>query len=565
MIKAVSTCLAVFLLLTADIAFWAKDSFSQDQNVSSEQTEHRPHEMRNTVPNSEVQSEHSSIVGKTSTGSDINALVNEVVIEKHFNQLRSELLDQRANSISLWMAAIAVVLTFFGIVVAIAGFFGFSRFRQIESEARANARAAEGFAIQAKQVTEEIIKNREKSEDIIKSLAANAAVENPENVDELIDSVRSNPDSSLLDNAVADAFSLYSQGKIIESLRKWHAIAELAEEHDKELAARAWLSVGFLVATKDLEYSITANDRAIALNPGLAPAYVNRGASKHALGRHEEAIADYDEAIRQDPGFANAYSNRGVALAATGKQREAIADHDKAIQLQPNQASFYANRGTAKDDLGKHEAAIEDHDNAIRLKPNHAEYYSNRGLARAGAGMHNEAMADHNEAIRLEPRRAALYNNRGTANLSVGEHLAAVEDFSKAIELQPKFAKAYNNRGNAYLAMSRHNEAIREYDEAIRLNEEFAEGYNNRGEAKAELEDYDAAKDDYDKALQLNPRLGETKLNRAKVKLKLGDVAAAKEDLRFAHKQLASEGKTKLSSEARELLDELEMSKGGTG
>ena len=559
MTKPLSVYLAVPFLSIAAITIWSQDSLSQDPNARSERTELRSDAMQNNALNSDAQSEPRSIVGEADTGPEIGSSVNELEIEKRFNQLRSELLDERANSINSWLTAIALVLTFFGIVVAIAGFFGFSRFRQIESEARANAKMAGDFANQARLSTEEIIKNREKSEDIINTLTANAAVESPENVSELIDSVRRNPDSSLLDNAVADAFSLYSQGKIIESLRKWHAIAELAEEHDKELAARAWLSVGFLVATKDLEYSITANDRAIALNPGLAPAYVNRGASKHALGRHEEAIADYDEAIRQEPGFANAYSNRGVSLAAIGKQRKAIADHDKAIELQPNQSSFFANRGTAKDDLGEHEAAIEDHDNAIRLKPNHAEHYSNRGVAKAGAEMHSEAIADHDEAIRLEPRRAALYNNRGTANLSADEFVAAIEDFSRAIELHPNFAKAYNNRGNVYLAMSRQEDAIGEYNEALRLNDKYAEAYNNRGEAKAELEQYDAAKDDYDKALQLNPRLGETRLNRAKVHLKLGDMAAAKEDLRFAHGLLASEGKTELSQESQELLAGLEM------
>ena len=558
MSKALANCLAVMLLLVAGINLWPIGAFAQDQKVPSERTKTLSDGTRDTAPNAVAVSERRVIVVPSNARPEINSAVNELEIDKRFNQLRSELLDERADSITLWLAVIALVLTFFGIIVAIAGFFGFSRFRQIEAEAKANATVAEDFARQAKLSTEEIVKNRDKSEDIIRTLTANAAAENPENVSELIDSVRSNPDSTLLDNAVADAFSLYSQGKIIESLRKWHAIAELAEEHDKELAARAWLSVGFLVATRDWEYSITANDRAIALNPSLVAAYVNRGAAKHALGRHEDAITDYDEAIRRDPDFANGYSNRGVALGAVGKYREAISDHDKAIELQPEQASFYANRGTAKDELGEYDGAIEDHDKAIELKPNHAEYYSNRGVAKAGAGRHSEAMADHNEAIRLEPRRAGIYNNRGTANLSAGEHEAALADFSKAIELQPNFAKAYNNRGNAYLALSQHDEAIQEYDEALRLNEKYAEAYHNRGEAKVELGQYEGAKDDYDIALGLKPRLGETLLNRAKVHLELQNRGEATKDLHSARQILVTEKKTKLANEAEELLAKVE-------
>ena len=211
------------------------------------------------TPKSLVQKGKRRSTGQVTKDLNVSASTKDVETAKQFNKLRSELLDQRANSIDTWLAILALIFTFFGIIVAIAGFFGFSRFRQIEVESRKNAKAAEDFASQAQKSTEEIIKNREKSEDIIKTLTANAAAENPENVNELIDSVRRNPDATLLDNAVADAFSLYSQGKIIESLRKWHAIAELAEAHDPEMAARAWLSVGFLVAAQDLEYSITAN------------------------------------------------------------------------------------------------------------------------------------------------------------------------------------------------------------------------------------------------------------------------------------------------------------------
>ena len=53
----------------------------------------------------------------------VPALV-EVEIQRRFNELRRELLDDRVKLVDWWLVAIAIVLTFFGIVVAIRRFHG---------------------------------------------------------------------------------------------------------------------------------------------------------------------------------------------------------------------------------------------------------------------------------------------------------------------------------------------------------------------------------------------------------------------------------------------------------
>ena len=55
----------------------------------------------------------------------------EVEIQQLFNELRKEYLDDRSESIDMWVAVIAIVLTFFAIVVAIAGYIGFREFRKL--------------------------------------------------------------------------------------------------------------------------------------------------------------------------------------------------------------------------------------------------------------------------------------------------------------------------------------------------------------------------------------------------------------------------------------------------
>jgi tetratricopeptide (TPR) repeat protein/pimeloyl-ACP methyl ester carboxylesterase len=57
-----------------------------------------------------------------------------------------------------------------------------------------------------------------------------------------------------------------------------------------------------------------AADRAIALNPRSAGAFLVRGVLKAHAGRHDQAIADYDEALRLDPDLELARKARDAAV-----------------------------------------------------------------------------------------------------------------------------------------------------------------------------------------------------------------------------------------------------------
>ena len=65
------------------------------------------------------------------------------------------------------------------------------------------------------------------------------------------------------------------------------------------------------------------------------------------LGRYADAIASYDKAIAINPSYAEAWLNRGVALDYLGRYDEAIASYDKVIALQPNLTTARENRDIA--------------------------------------------------------------------------------------------------------------------------------------------------------------------------------------------------------------------------
>jgi tetratricopeptide (TPR) repeat protein len=68
-----------------------------------------------------------------------------------------------------------------------------------------------------------------------------------------------------------------------------------------------------LEALRNHADAIVSYDRAISIDPGVAPVWFNRGNALLALGRADEAVESYDRALALDPSFALAEKNRKIA------------------------------------------------------------------------------------------------------------------------------------------------------------------------------------------------------------------------------------------------------------
>ncbi len=297
----------------------------------------------------------------------------EVEIQRRVNELWRDVLADRAAYIDRWLIAITLI-------VAVGGYIGFRRFREIEKEAKASAEAAKASAEAAERYLEEIEKKRVKADEaarnidaITRDVTANAiardmtADDAPEKARQAAANVLENTEASPIDKTIAQAVSLQQQGKSDEAIEKWRAVAHIAEGSDDDLAAKAWFSVGYLFRDKSPKDSISAYDEAIRLGPDYPLAYIGRGAEKAMLGQHEAAIADFDEAIRLGPDYPLAYVNRGKAKDKLGQHEAAIADFDEAIRLEPDYPLAYIGRGLAKDALGLKDEARKDLETALEL------------------------------------------------------------------------------------------------------------------------------------------------------------------------------------------------------
>jgi tetratricopeptide (TPR) repeat protein len=77
-------------------------------------------------------------------------------------------------------------------------------------------------------------------------------------------------------------------------------------------------------------------ERAIAVDPALGEAWVNRGAVNIIDKRFQDGVADISKGLvlgTEEP--AKAYYNRGVAYEGLDDEKSAYLDYQQALALQP--------------------------------------------------------------------------------------------------------------------------------------------------------------------------------------------------------------------------------------
>lgn len=320
------------------------------------------------------------------TETDVNP-TTKVELQQFFNDLRKEYLDTRAESIDWWLEFIAIVLAFYAILIAIAGYVGFREFRKLRDEAERDANEIRSYLSNVLESGEELERIREESEvsevraesdeamqRTRETLSAEVFASNDEEFEKILRDFEHIPTLSFVDKAMVAAYKLQRDDKIEAAVQKWRSIAIIVDENDKNLAARAWNSIGYLLSEeKQGEEAISAYNKAIEMKADYAEAYYNRGRQKVILSQDLDAIEDLDKAIELNFDEAKVYIARGVAKFELGKHDDAFTDFDRAIYMKPDYADAHAVRGDAKAHLKDFLGAKVDLQNALGLAKQQGE------------------------------------------------------------------------------------------------------------------------------------------------------------------------------------------------
>jgi len=150
------------------------------------------------------------------------------------------------------------------------------------------------------------------------------------------------------------------------------------------------------ITVRDYASAIRDLDRAIALTPDYAPAYMMRAQARFRL---HDANGNVGDDMTQTPGIKiDAATRAGLDRKAID---DIIADLDRAIDLSPGNAFARYNKGVALIDIGDWNGAAAEFDRALEIKPDFGEAYYNRGYVRLKTGRRAEGVADLSRAGEL--------------------------------------------------------------------------------------------------------------------------------------------------------------------
>lgn len=180
----------------------------------------------------------------------------------------------------------------------------------------------------------------------------------------------------------------------------------------------------------------------IELPPPKGRTLLSRGTAYSATKQYEKAIKAYSEAIRLEPGLMPAYHNRGLARRNSGHLETALDDFSKVIELRPDMVEGYCNRGQTYMRLEKYERAIRDFNKVIEMDPEHVSAYWSRGASYHHLGQIEKAIEDFDEANRHEQDEPSRYYCQACAYSLMKKTDEAIASLKKAISLDKDFVES---------------------------------------------------------------------------------------------------------------------------
>jgi serine/threonine-protein kinase len=137
--------------------------------------------------------------------------------------------------------------------------------------------------------------------------------------------------------------------------------------------------------------------------PLVERAYRNRGVAHYHDARYDAALQDFERALALDPGSAKAWLTRGTLFMRTGQTEKALADLDRAVTLDPSEHEALGRRCVVLMRLQRYDAALEDCRRALQLDAFDALNHTSLGMAHALRGEVAAAEASYLRALALEP------------------------------------------------------------------------------------------------------------------------------------------------------------------
>ncbi|MEU0035450.1 MULTISPECIES: tetratricopeptide repeat protein [unclassified Streptomyces] len=216
---------------------------------------------------------------------------------------------------------------------------------------------------------------------------------------------------------------------------------------------------------------------------GLALVEMHRGNLHRALALVESCITRLDERLDDDQWALHRSQllyNRARLLVALGRPDEAHADYTRLVDIDPYYTDYLSERARISRDRGDFDAALADYDRAVRLAPPFPELYYNRGTARAQVGDHRGALRDFTLVLEMEPRDLDTRIARAELLLETGDLDAAEADTATGLGLHPGELQLLCLKGTVLLQRDQLDGARAAFDGALEKDPRYPAALINR-------------------------------------------------------------------------------------
>jgi tetratricopeptide (TPR) repeat protein len=276
---------------------------------------------------------------------------------------------------------------------------------------------------------------------------------------------------------------------------------------------------------------------ALALNPGLGWALVNRAGVLKRLGQEQAALRDLDAALacrNSDPlVLVVALASRSALLVESGRCDEALFDAERALALSPR--SRPARLATARALIGagrlqEAEAAAE----AVFQEDDDVDALVLRAIARVKRGVRGPGRADLDAALERSPKHPAALSERILDSVGARDLATARRDARTFLSAWPDDPRASLFAAVVEVSAGARGRAMELLDRAVALAPWSVDALLQRAELKLDSGDFDGASADLEAARTLGPSNARTLIMRAKLRRERRDLDGASADLSAA-------------------------------
>jgi tetratricopeptide (TPR) repeat protein len=218
---------------------------------------------------------------------------------------------------------------------------------------------------------------------------------------------------------------------------------------------------------------------------GAAFAWNQRGNAFAGLARYGEGLASVNRAIALRPDYAEAWLNRSVLLWLMQRYTDALLATQRAIELRPDSSRAWFNQGRIQVSIGALDSAVASYRRALEGdvflggQPKEEDIWVNLSAVLWRLGRFSEALNAADAAIALDPNLPLAWYNRALSQMSLRNYSAAVVSYESAIALDPNNADLWAGLGISYRALRDFPNALAALQTALELNPDHEQAQTN--------------------------------------------------------------------------------------